>query len=125
FLIMERVPGELLWGPMLEPGAPQADQHMRHFCRLMVQLHTLAWQHLSAADVARLPRRTVAEQLQFLAGHSERYPVDGVADGMAWLLARQDAVAPVALSLIHWDFHPANVLFAPPDRYTVIDWTQA
>src|SRR5690606_28157072 len=65
FLIMERVPGELLWGPMLEPGAPQADRHMRHFCRLMVQLHTLAWQRLPAADVARLPRRTVAEQLQF------------------------------------------------------------
>src|SRR5690606_38132611 len=32
---------------------------------------------------------------------------------------------PVPLAMIHWDFHPANVLFDPPDHYTVIDWTQA
>lgn len=75
--------------------------------------------------MARLPQRTVADQLQFLAGYNDHYALDGVAEGMAWLMARQDAVAPVALGLIHWDFHPANVLFAPPDRYTVIDWTQA
>ncbi|MCC6169998.1 MAG: phosphotransferase [Caldilineaceae bacterium] len=125
FMIMQRMPGELLWAPMLQPGAPQAEQHMAHFCRLLVQLHTLNWAALPAAERALLPQRDVAGQLAYLGGIARRYPLPGIDDGMVWLVARQDAVAAAPLALIHWDLHPANVLFAPPDRYTVIDWTQA
>lgn len=125
FLIMGRAQGELLWSPMLLPGAPQAQAHMTRFCGLLAQLHRLDWAALPAAELARLPRRDVAGQLAFLGEIARRYPLAGIDAGMSWLVARQDAVAAAPLGLIHWDFHPANVLFAPPDQYTVIDWTQA
>lgn len=125
FMIMQRMQGEQLWSPMLHPGAPQAELHMTHFCGLLARLHSLDWAALPAADLALLPRRDIADQLAFLAQIARRYPLAGIDDGMAWLVARQDAVTPIPLELIHWDFHPANVLFAAPDQYSVIDWTQA
>lgn len=125
FMIMQRVRGELLWPVMQKSDAREADQHMARFCRLLVQLHTLDWAAWPAAELARLPRRDVAGQVAFLGNYLVDYPLEGFDAAMAWLAARQGTVTPVPLALLHWDFHPANVLFAPPDSYSVIDWTQA
>lgn len=125
FMIMQRVRGGLLWSLMLPLDTPQAEAHLDQFCRLLVKLHQLAWQTLPAEDVARLPRRDVAEQLAFLEGMMARHPLDGFGEGWDWLRGRQETIPPVPLAMVHWDFHPANVLFNPPDQYAVIDWTQA
>lgn len=125
FLIMQRASGEQLWPLLLRRDAPPDATHLARFCALMVQLHTLDWNGPADDERARLPRREVAEQLAYLAGFAVRNPLDGIADGMEWLRSRQDRVSAIPLAMLHWDFHPANVLFAPPAQYTVIDWTQA
>lgn len=125
FLIMQRVPGDLLWPLLLRRDAPPDTIHLARFCALMVQLHTLNWDGLSDDERARLPRRSVAEQLAYLAGWADRNPLDGISDGIEWLGSRQGRVSAIPPALLHWDLHPANVLFAPPNQYSVIDWTQA
>jgi aminoglycoside phosphotransferase (APT) family kinase protein len=125
FLIMQRVRGDLLWPLLQKSDAREAEQHIQRFCHLLAELHVLDWAAWPAADLAQLPRRDVAGQLAFLGGYLMRYPLEGGEAALAWLTTRQDAVTPVPLAVLHWDFHPANVLFAPPDEYAVIDWTQA
>ncbi|HXF61736.1 MAG TPA: phosphotransferase family protein [Caldilineaceae bacterium] len=121
FLVMSYAPGELLWRRMLGPDA--APDYLGDFCALLARLHTLPISP-DEVDSALIPRRTAAEQIEFLMGYTERFAVPGFAQAAAWLRANVQQVRPVALTPVHWDFHPANVLVADERRYCVIDWTQ-
>ena len=46
----------------------------------------------------------------------------GDAGERAGLLARLDALDDGTLGVLHYDFHPDNVLVTPDDRWVVIDW---
>jgi len=46
----------------------------------------------------------------------------GDAGERAGLLARLDALDDGTLGVLHYDFHPNNVLVTPDDHWVVIDW---
>ena len=43
---------------------------------------------------------------------------------LAWLEKRREAVPCVRPSVVHWDFHPNNILVREDGSAVVIDWTQ-
>jgi aminoglycoside phosphotransferase (APT) family kinase protein len=42
---------------------------------------------------------------------------------IAWLNRRVAGLAPTRLAIVHWDFHPWNILVRPDGKAFVIDWT--
>jgi aminoglycoside phosphotransferase (APT) family kinase protein len=127
FILMERIQGELLW-PRLS-NAPEAEQAelLTLFCRLFVQLHTLAWQPLvddvSLYDTGN-PYIFIDRELSRWRSFFDRFPKPGFLPLFDWLERRRDQAPCLRPSLIHWDFHPANILLRPDGSAVVIDWTQ-
>jgi aminoglycoside phosphotransferase (APT) family kinase protein len=116
---MARVPGELLW-PLMRGEAFEG--YLNDFTELLARLHGLAWSD-AEAGLALAPRRTIQGQLDYLMGIARRFGLPGFEQAATWLRARAEAIAPIPLAPVHWDFHPANVL-VQDKQYWVIDWTQ-
>ncbi len=133
FVIMERIQGQMMW-PVLF-GAPEDKQQqlLTLFCKLFVQLHTLEWssfvqdsashEYLAAYDggdrYALLDR-----ELDRARPLLERFPIPGFLPVVEWLDQRRERVPCERPSVIHWDYHPGNILLGDDGSATVIDWTQ-
>jgi aminoglycoside phosphotransferase (APT) family kinase protein len=118
FMVMAKAPGRLLRSRM-----DGERRYLDDFCALLVQLHRLEWAP-EKVDPSLIPSRTIAAQLAHLSSYLERSQLPGFVQALAWLNARVVDVLPVRLALLHWDFHPANILVDENYHYMVIDWTQ-
>jgi aminoglycoside phosphotransferase (APT) family kinase protein len=122
FLIMARVAGRPLGQRWREATEAQFPHEIEHFCALLVRLHTLAWQHRPNAE--RVPRVAIAEQLGIWKAIGAQFPSAALTAGMAWLDRASAQIAAPQWGLVHWDFHPENVLLDRDEQPWVIDWTQ-
>ena len=48
----------------------------------------------------------------------------GLLPVLTWLRERRDQVLCQRPAIVHWDFHPQNILLRADDTPVVIDWTQ-
>jgi aminoglycoside phosphotransferase (APT) family kinase protein len=128
FLILEKIDGKPM-GPVIGRAAPQRQgELMSRFCELFANLHQLEWQaHVNAGTAAffSAPVSPLQAQLDFMLGFYERFPKPDFWPFFTWLATHAADVKPAPLALIHWDFHPENILLGPDDATVVIDWTQA
>ncbi len=122
FIIMEQVDGAPLTKRLRESEPAVREQALDQFCHLLATLHGLEWAHLSGA--ASVPAFTIAQQFARWSNYLHRYPVRTIGEVVEWLLAASAQVTPQPLGLVHWDFHPENVLVDGNDQPWVIDWTQ-
>jgi aminoglycoside phosphotransferase (APT) family kinase protein len=122
FLIMARVEGRPLGQRWREATEARFPYEIDDFCALLVRLHTLKWQHL--ANAARLPRVAIAEQLGIWKRIGAQFPSTAFTAGMAWLDRASIEITAPQWGLVHWDFHPDNVLLDREEQPWVIDWTQ-
>jgi aminoglycoside phosphotransferase (APT) family kinase protein len=148
FVIMEKIQGRMMW-PVLF-GAAEGEQQalLTQFCKLFVQLHALEWRSF----VEILPGRTQDGPFVHIEGRSlqnhvaayvggdrhalldremgkvrsflVRFPIPGFLPIVEWLDQRRERVPCERLSVIHWDYHPGNILLRDAGSATVIDWTQ-
>ena len=126
FTIMERIEGEPLW-PLLRADEERRSELLMLFCTLLVRLHALDWRPF-ASDVAD---RDMQDPFTWVDRHLDqwrylvhRFPRAGFAPIVEWLEARRDKVPCGRPSVIHWDFHPANILLRGDGTAVVLDWTQ-
>ena len=127
FVIMDRIKGRNLW-PLLF-HSPEADQQalLTLFCELFIRLHVLDWRPFlrDATGYDRGdPYTFVDDELGTWRGYLEHFSRHDFLPVVEWLEARRDRVPCRRPSLIHWDFHPANVLLRDDGSAVVIDWTQ-
>lgn len=100
--------------------------HLTSFCELLVKLHSLDWRDFTDTPDVFLcnPYASVerfCSQMNMIAswcGVLEAEPV------LQWLQEHQQEVPCARPSVMHWDYHPDNVLFSDEGTYAVIDWTQ-
>ena len=122
FLIMERVGGVSLMQRWRNPDPTVRTQAMEQFCSLLATLHGLEWAHLPGAE--KVPTFAIAQQLLMWRRHLSSNPIPAFEKAMAWLEAASNEVKPQSLGVVHWDFHPDNILVSEVGRAWVIDWTQ-
>jgi aminoglycoside phosphotransferase (APT) family kinase protein len=129
FILIERVSGAALW-PLIfrDPELPRSQALLRHFCGLMARLHALDWRSLvddpTQDDCSSDPYLYINRELAFVRSLAKGRGQGAYTPGMAWIEAHRFEAACRQGSIIHWDFHPGNVLLRPDDTMVVIDWTQ-
>ena len=127
FVIMERIEGKTLWPVMFGAAKEKQGELLTLFCHLFVQLHTLEWRRF-VDDVSRYdtgdPHTFADRFLGTYRPYLERFPSSGFLSVMEWLEARRQQVPCLRPSVIHWDFHPGNLLLRDDGSAVVIDWTQ-
>lgn len=119
FILMRYVEGDGLWMQIFEPEGPNQDL-LELFVELFVRLHMLDWKPFTQSPVNAPVKQELATWRQVI----DTQPVRGFTEAMAWLQDRVDTLPPVEPAVVHWDFHPDNVLYSPDAGPSIVDWTQ-
>ncbi len=128
FVVMEKIAGRSL-GALLQRSWPwRRRQLMALFCGLFARLHALDWRAFSHdpaldsganAQVLLEHKLVEAREMLHTLGSRAFDPVLG------WLLERSGSIRAGRVSLVHWDFHPYNILVRRDGAAFVIDWGNA
>jgi aminoglycoside phosphotransferase (APT) family kinase protein len=127
FLIMERISGQQMWPVWF--GSPEEKQKelLTLFCQLFVRLHTVDWrpfvQDVTPYDAGD-PYALLDRELGRMRPYQERFPIPGFVPVAEWLVEQRDLVPCEQPSVIHWDYHPGNILLCDDGSAVVVDWTQ-
>lgn len=134
-LIMTRAPGQPMWGMVF-----RGDESRRAWARQLFVAQFWALHRLDVAAVgldeilpAPQPTHAVTAPLARIRKIAQQLPSIGMESALDWLTAHAPAIKPGRVGLIHWDFHPENLLanlLEParadaPIEITVIDWSAA
>jgi aminoglycoside phosphotransferase (APT) family kinase protein len=123
---MERVRGEVMWRLLERATGSDREHLLDQFCRLLADLHRLDWRGfitdptIDTTDPFGWTRRELARFRHFVRAMLPRSGFDPALD---WLDARARELPCPRPAVVHWDFHPGNVLVRAVDSAVVIDWT--
>ncbi len=112
--LMERVEGDILGFKIVQAtNDAELQPWLALFCRLLVDLHRLDWRPfvMDPDDyrVADAPARWSAGMRHWI--HSLGF--NDFDEAFDWLEREAPRVTPGRLAVVHWDFHPWNVLLRP------------
>lgn len=135
FIIMERIDGQNLWPVWFSSPKERQKELLTLFCRLFAQLHTLEWRPFDYAQDrpfaqeeahnGRCCHPSYADrELDKYRPYLTRFPIPGFLPVIEWLEQRRDLARCERPSVIHWDYHPANILLTDDGSAMVVDWTQ-
>lgn len=126
FVIMERIEGQGMWSLLARSPVQKQLELLTQFCELFVRLHALDWR-LFVEDAARYetggPYALIDQWLREARNALRRFDKSGLADLIKWLEERRTTVPCSHPAVVHYDFHPANVLVRDDGSAVVIDWT--
>ncbi|MHA2501900.1 MAG: phosphotransferase family protein [Candidatus Kariarchaeaceae archaeon] len=128
FIIMEKIVGELMSNRILEDQA-NLDWYLTNFALTLVEIHTVDFQTMiHRSDTykgAETPYKYLAQQLTGYKDRIEMHNKPEFIPVLRWLVERMDTVPNNRLSLLHGDFHLANVMIDNDKDLYVIDWIDA
>jgi aminoglycoside phosphotransferase (APT) family kinase protein len=124
---------EYFGGPFLlrakTPGQPLLTAVLQHPWRLFDAAAQMAevqarLHRLPAERCPSLPSPFLERSLAASAHDIEACGLDGLKPGLDWLEAHRPS-APPALSVLHLDFHPCNLIQRKNGSLVVLDWSDA
>lgn len=133
-LVMERLPGVPMWATVFRAEPEIRRRALALFVDLMLKLHRL---DPSGAGIDEIldtpgPEAGVTALPGRLLQRTHALPDMGFGPGMDRLLQEAAQIRPERVGIIHWDFHPENLLIEGfglenplPRRMGVIDWSGA
>ena len=127
FLIMERIDGPLLIDKITQAeSASQRASYLDLFCKLFVNLHHLDWRPF-ADDSFQLessaPYQFIDAWLRDAKNALERFSLPGAKDIISWVADNRLRSGIQRASVLHWDFHPGNIIMRTEQSPVVIDWS--
>ena len=134
FVIMEKVNGRSMERVIDESYGEKKQKLITMFCKMFVDLHALDWRPFAPdpppcdmEDPHALARHGFYSAVSFpsIAQETiERFQMDGFTPVLDWLRERSmDVFSCERLSVIHFDYHPNNILLRDDGKAFVIDWT--
>ncbi len=124
FVIMEKVEGRRMWPLLFRSSGEPQQRLLTQFCELFLRLHTLAWRlfapDMSDEQAEELIARELARGREYLA----RFAKTDFVPALAWLEQHRQSLTCARPAVVHWDFHPDNILLREDGSAVVIDWTQ-
>jgi aminoglycoside phosphotransferase (APT) family kinase protein len=126
FIIIEKIPGRNLWDPLFTAPADRQQKLIDAFCSLFVQLHqldTMDFINQSAGLSDVNPESLLISQLDHWHSFYEEFPLPDFLPLFDWLYVNAGEISQVRPAVLHWDFHPENILLQPDGKMVVIDWT--
>jgi aminoglycoside phosphotransferase (APT) family kinase protein len=111
---------------MFRQETDHKDQLLDQFCGLFVQLHELDWRTVAGETFSYVegdPYQFVDRWLQDALEYGRRFEMSSFDAIIGWLQSRRDTAPCFRPSLIHYDFHPANILVRENGSAVVIDWS--
>ncbi|HEY9122602.1 MAG TPA: phosphotransferase [Brevefilum sp.] len=128
FIIMQSIQGGNYANRF--PKAAEDDQKpLTDFIALFRNLHTLDWrpyvQNPDEIDPPDQPYFHFDRQLEIFSGYFSRADFTDLNPAMDWLVAQRERTACERASVIHYDFHPDNILKDGDGKLYVVDWTSA
>jgi len=127
FTVMQRIHGHEMW-PLMFPSPSEVIPEMLDlFVRLFTQLHLLDYRpflpyiegHVDVSD----PLTFVNRELEQWEKRFSQFGIPGFRPVAQWLGKHKNEVPCRRPSVIHWDFHPGNILVCDDGNGSVIDWT--
>ena len=124
FMIMERINGRSMWHMLNDPNAKKKEELLTNFCDLFVRLHNLDWRRFTTdPDIFEHGGAHLIESwLESAHSTLKQYPDTGLEPVLNWLEQEQYAVPISGPSIVHFDFHPNNILVRQDGTAFVIDW---
>ncbi len=126
FVIMEKIDGRSMASVIGESDEEKRQELITLFCTMFVDLHALDWrQFVSDPSIYETgdPGTSINYWLsegQKIIDRFQRNEFEPVLD---WLKKRSSDVRCEWLSVIHFDYHPNNVLMRDDGEAFIIDWT--
>jgi aminoglycoside phosphotransferase (APT) family kinase protein len=126
FVIMEKIAGRSLGAISDESPTQKRLELLTLFCRLFADLHALDWRPF-APDPSLYETQDMSEvidhQLSQWQAYTHALESTAFDPVFGWLCERLPEVEFGQPSVIHWDFHPYNILVRDDGAAFVIDWT--
>ena len=126
FVIMERIHGRLMGQVIDESPDEKKLELITLFCKMFVDLHALDWESFTPdptiyenGDSYTFINNWLSEGQETI----DRFQRSEFTPSLNWLRERSLDVPCERLSVIHFDYHPYNVLLRDDGRAFVIDWT--
>lgn len=128
FILMQRVEdGQFSDSFPRHPGDDLTP--LRQFVTLFRRLHTLDWRPFvfepDELDPPDQPYFHFNEQMAQFRHYFEKHDLGALDPVMAWLEAHRCQVPCQRGSVVHYDFHPENILVDADGHLYVVDWTSA
>ncbi|MFN2303363.1 MAG: phosphotransferase family protein [Anaerolineales bacterium] len=128
FIIMQRIEGG-----NFSDRFPHTSQDnpapLRDFIGLFLKLHTLEWRpFLENADQISVPDDPYFHYdhiLAMIAHYLTNAGFTMFTPLQDWLIGQRERVPCVHSSILHWDFHPGNILEDAEGNLFVVDWSSA
>jgi aminoglycoside phosphotransferase (APT) family kinase protein len=127
FVIMEKINGQEL-GKVIDKVMPEKKMVLvNQFCKIFVNLHSLDWRLFDFPKLPYNPKEPygyINHLLSWVKRYADKFPQsEPFQPVFDWLIDNYKAVPCERLSIVHWDYHPANLLLKDDGEAIVIDWT--
>lgn len=127
FVIMEKINGQILGKVIDNLSEDRKMELVTKFCQIFVDLHNLDWHLINPEPLPydeHDPYGFINHVLSIAKRYSDEFPDSRVLLPVwDWLMDRRKNVPCNKLSIIHWDYHPHNLILKDDDTAVVIDWT--
>jgi aminoglycoside phosphotransferase (APT) family kinase protein len=127
FVIMEKINGQELGKVIDNASWDRKMELVNQFCKIFAHLHSLDWQSLNFPQLPYNPKEPygyINNLLSLVQGYADRFPKSKPFQPVLdWLTDNYKSVPCERLSIVHWDYHPANLLLKDDGEAIVIDWT--
>jgi aminoglycoside phosphotransferase (APT) family kinase protein len=126
FIIIERIPGQVLWPLLFSSQGDINLDLLNSFIGLFVNLHQLDWQPFNENLIRNANLESagiIKTQLGLWRDFYQQFPLPDFLPVFDWLEVHQQELRVSKPAVLHWDFHPENIILRPDDAMVVIDWT--
>ncbi|MFW9905931.1 MAG: phosphotransferase family protein [Candidatus Thorarchaeota archaeon] len=123
FVIMERIHGPTMGKILINSSEKKRIKLMNSFIDLYIQLHSLNWKEFELTpSLSQSLHSYITNLLNDYYSSSKKRGMRDFNDVFDLLRNQMEGISIPALSLIHLDYHPHNILMKENTKPVVIDW---